>query len=302
MFSATRNESEVQTDGRYILRSKNFEVLKCEESLDLEKEEDVLNDIRLEWVDRPEHVSLDNHRFLSRCACQLAMITAVLSDYSRSYSRIEGSVLDATLEYGLKAHNVYSHALRRWLETNPKSSAQAKVQNLVTNYPKREKESLQRYCKRAYRELEDRLLGSSSRLSRSGSPAQSRVSVLSSRTLEERQHMARLKQQVNVDKKNVAECSNPFTGGPAFTRSRKRNEQVPETSRGAFVYSRQTTAPSNSQHQVPEVEARYDRDYIPLSLERELMKESSKGFPFSGSNISEYPAYFLFILSLYLSS
>ena len=34
MFSATRNESEVQTDGRDTLRSKNFEIRKCEESLD----------------------------------------------------------------------------------------------------------------------------------------------------------------------------------------------------------------------------------------------------------------------------
>ena len=84
MFSATRNESEVQTDGRDILHSVNFEVRKCEESLDCEKEEDVLNDIHLVWVDRPEHVALDNHRFLSRCACQLAIITAVMRDYSRS--------------------------------------------------------------------------------------------------------------------------------------------------------------------------------------------------------------------------
>ena len=122
MLSATRNESEIQTDGRDILHSVNFEVRKCEESLDCEKE-DVLNDIRLEWADRPEHVTLDNHRFLSRCACQLAMITAVMRDYSRSCSKIEGSVLDATLEYVMKDHNVYSHALRRWLERNPKSSA-----------------------------------------------------------------------------------------------------------------------------------------------------------------------------------
>ena len=61
--------SEVRTDGRDILRSENFEVPKWEEFLDLEKDEDVLNDIRLEWVDRPEHVGLDN-RFLSSCACQ----------------------------------------------------------------------------------------------------------------------------------------------------------------------------------------------------------------------------------------
>ena len=129
MFSATCNESEVQTDGRDILRSENFEVRKCEESPDCDKDEDVLNDIRLECVDRPEHVGLDNHRFLSRCACPLAMITAVMRDYSRSCSRIEGSVLDATLKYDLKAHNVYSHALRRWLERNPKSFAQEKVWN-----------------------------------------------------------------------------------------------------------------------------------------------------------------------------
>ena len=98
--------------------------------------------------------------------------------------------------------------------------------------------------------------------------------------------MARLKQQVKIDKKNVADCINPFTRGPAFTRTRMRKEQVPETSWGAFA-----TAPSNSQHQVPEVEARYHRDYIPLSLERELMEESNRGFRFSGSDISEYPAY-----------
>ena len=121
-----------------------------------------------------------------------------MRDYSRSYSKIQGSVLDATLEYELKAHNVYSRALRGCLERNPKSFAREKVQKLIADYPEREKESLQRYYKRACRELNDRSVGSSSRLSRPGSPAQSGVSVLSSRTLEERQHMARLKQQVNV--------------------------------------------------------------------------------------------------------
>ena len=83
MFSATRNESEVQTNGRDTLCSENFVVGKCEASLDLEKDEDVFNNIRLESVDRSEHVGLDNHRFLSRCACQLIMITAVMRDYSR---------------------------------------------------------------------------------------------------------------------------------------------------------------------------------------------------------------------------
>ena len=39
------------------------------------------------------------------------------------------------------------------------------------------------------------------------------------------------------------------------------------------------------------METRYDQDYIPLSLERELMEESNRGFCFSGSDISEYPAY-----------
>ena len=72
------------------------------------------------------------------------MITAVMRDYSRSYSKIECSVLEATLEYGLKAPNVYSHALRRWLEKIPKSFAREKVQKLIADYPKREKKSLQR--------------------------------------------------------------------------------------------------------------------------------------------------------------
>ena len=120
-----------------------------------------------------------------------------MRDYSRSWS---------TLEYGLKAHNVYSHALGRWLERNCKSFEREKVQELISNYPEREKESLQRYHKHACRELDDRSVEFSSRLARPGSPAQSGISVLSSRTLEERQHMVKLKQQFNVDKKNVAKC------------------------------------------------------------------------------------------------
>ena len=94
MFSATRNESEVQADARDTLHRENFEVQKCEEPLELEKDEDALNNICLEWVDRLEHVSLDNHCFLSGYACQLAMITAVMRDYSRSYRKIQCSVLD----------------------------------------------------------------------------------------------------------------------------------------------------------------------------------------------------------------
>ena len=89
---------------------------------------------------------------------------------------MKSSMLDATLEYGLKAYNVYSQALRRWFERNPKSFPREKVQKLIVNYP-------------------------DSRLSRPDSPARSGVYTLSSRTLEERQHMAKLKQQVNVDKK-----------------------------------------------------------------------------------------------------
>ena len=46
MFSATHNKSEVQTDGHDIFHSENFEVQKCKESFDLEKDEDVLNNIR----------------------------------------------------------------------------------------------------------------------------------------------------------------------------------------------------------------------------------------------------------------
>ena len=86
-----------------LFAAKILRYEKCEESLDLEKDEDVLNDIRLELVDRPEYVGLDNHRFLSRCACQMEMITTVIRDYSRSSSKIDCGVLDATLEYGLKA-------------------------------------------------------------------------------------------------------------------------------------------------------------------------------------------------------
>ena len=95
--------------------------------------------LRLEWVDRPEHVGLDNHCFLSRCACQLAMITTVMRGYSRSSSKIECSVLDVTPEYGLKAHNVYNHALCRWLERNSKSFARERFRNQSVITPKRER-------------------------------------------------------------------------------------------------------------------------------------------------------------------
>ena len=78
-------------------------------------------------------------------------------------------------------------------------------QKSIGNYPEREKKSLQRYYKRACRELDDRSMESSSRLSHAGSPARSGVSSLSSRTQEERQHMAIIKLHVNVYKKNVPE-------------------------------------------------------------------------------------------------
>ena len=102
------------------------------------------------------------------------MITAVMRDYSRSYSKIECSVLEATLEYGLKAPNVYSHALRRWLEKIPKSFAREKVHKLIADYPKREKKKFATNITNALgRELDDRSVGSSSGLSRPGSPARS---------------------------------------------------------------------------------------------------------------------------------
>ena len=75
MFSATRNESEVQTDGRDILRSQNFEVRKCEKSLDLEKDEDVLERHTL-GVGRQAGTCRLGKSPLSIQMCQLAMITA----------------------------------------------------------------------------------------------------------------------------------------------------------------------------------------------------------------------------------
>ena len=80
-------------------------------------------------------------------------------------------MLDSTQEYGLKAHNIYNHALRYWLERNPKSFAWKKVKKLIANYPECKKESLQQYYKCACRELDDRSVGFSSGLSCPGSPA-----------------------------------------------------------------------------------------------------------------------------------
>ena len=74
-------------------------------------DEDVLSDERLGWVNDPTSVSLLNQRSLSRCVLQLKLITLVMKKYSLSQHNVEESVLTDTLNYGLKAHTIYSAAL-----------------------------------------------------------------------------------------------------------------------------------------------------------------------------------------------
>ena len=154
-------------------------------------DEDVLSDVRLDWVDDPTSVSLLNHRSLSRCALQLKLITSVMKEYSLSQHDVEESVLTDTLNYGLKAHTIYSAALHDWIESNPTSLARHKVQRLIANYPSGEREKLKRYYNRALKDPDDRTSGTVSTLHDPLSQLGSKHSSKSLQIIEEQQHEIR---------------------------------------------------------------------------------------------------------------
>ena len=96
---------------------------------------DPLENIQLSWVDKPKPDQFKNHRSLRRYANDLKLISSTMKSYSRSLVKVDELLLKNTLEYGLKAHSVYTTALHQWLEDNPNSLARDVVENLITNYP-----------------------------------------------------------------------------------------------------------------------------------------------------------------------
>ena len=62
------------------------------------------------------------------------MVTDIMRDYSKSLSCVEKVILDARLEYGKKAHDIYGSNLHQWLHDNLDSLARDKVESLISDY------------------------------------------------------------------------------------------------------------------------------------------------------------------------
>ena len=122
---------------------------------DLSLDDDPLEEIHLAWVDDPVPIHFIKHRSLIRYARDLKMITDVMRDYSKSHDCVEKAVLDAKLENGKKAHDVYCNSLHQWLHDNPDSLARDKVKSLVRDYPGKERHDLEKYYLRETKDPEN---------------------------------------------------------------------------------------------------------------------------------------------------
>ena len=118
------------------------------------QDEDSLEDIRLPWVDDPNPSKFSNHRSLVRYSHELKTITDVMREYSRSDDKVDADLLNATLKYGLKAHDIYKQALSQWLSDNPTANSHPIVQKLCMEY--KGKTDFIRYYSRAMADPETR--------------------------------------------------------------------------------------------------------------------------------------------------
>ena len=153
---------------------------------------DALHDIRLEWVENPECMKSPSHRLLSRCANELTMITSAMKEYGRSSNKVERGILEAVLNYGLKAHELFSTALNEWLAQNPESFARDKIKKLMSRFPERESEHLRRYYSRACKDPLERSVWTASQLSDPVSQLPSDVSVEPSQLQKQREEILKL--------------------------------------------------------------------------------------------------------------
>ena len=168
---------------------------------------DPLEDIRLSWVDEPKPDQFKNHRSLKRYANDLKLISSTMKNYSRSLTKVDEPLLKNTLEYGLKAHNVYAAALHQWLEDNPNSLARGVVEELITNYPEEDITKLKKYYARALEDPENRTVGTMGSFSQtSTSYLGTRISEKSLQIIEEQQkEIALLKRQKEMMKLVIEE-------------------------------------------------------------------------------------------------
>ena len=116
---------------------------------------DPLEDIRLSWVDKPKPDQFKNHKSLRRYANDLKLISSTMKSYSRPLVKVDELLLKNTLEYGLKAHSVYTTALHQCVEDNSNSLARDVVENLITNYPDEDIIKLKKYYARASKDPEN---------------------------------------------------------------------------------------------------------------------------------------------------
>ena len=119
-------ESRKKGNGTDIFILTATERPKCSSGFSEQNDEchvdsnDVLEDIRLLWVDDPDPTYFKSHRALKRYAYELKMITDVMREYSRRQEENNQLLLHKTLEYGLRAHGIDDNALHQWLEDNQK--------------------------------------------------------------------------------------------------------------------------------------------------------------------------------------
>ena len=118
--------------------------------------DDMLDEVRMDWVDDPNPTRFKSHRALTRYARELQLVTLVMRDYSKQDPKVEQSLLDVTLRYGLKAHSIYNIALHQWLEDNPEAHSVLIVQKLVKDYEARGTDDLVRYHAKASKHPDER--------------------------------------------------------------------------------------------------------------------------------------------------
>ena len=203
-------ESRNKGNGTDIFTSKATEGPKCSSGFSKQNDEcdvdsnDVLEDVRLLWVDDPDPTYFKSHRALKRYARELKMITDVMREYSGRQEDNNQLLLDKTLEYGLRAHGIYNNALHQWLEDNPEAHSRPLVQNLVKEYREKESEDLKRYYDRASRKPECR--SKPTVRSSTGTASKSSFSEQSMRIIQEQQkEISELKMQSKMQALTIQE-------------------------------------------------------------------------------------------------
>ena len=108
--------------------------------------------ITVPGVDNPMFDKFRSHREFTLYANELLILTGLMRQYAKVTEKLPQNILDATLKYGLEAHDVYVHALHKWLEENPSHLSRPPVQRLVKEHNAKDCDHLRRYYRRALKE------------------------------------------------------------------------------------------------------------------------------------------------------